>query len=42
MRGTSQKKRFFWSNPYKIEFMLTSLIEMLGLPSFGDMTISTI
>ena len=23
------KKRFFWSNPYKIEVMITFLIEML-------------
>ena len=28
-RTTPQKKRFFWSNPYKIETMITSLIEML-------------
>ena len=33
--------RFFWSNPYKIEVMITSLIEMLELPNFGHMTIST-
>ena len=28
-KTTPQKKRFFWSNPYKIEIMITSLIEML-------------
>ena len=27
---TPQKKQFFWSNPYKIEVMITSLIEILG------------
>ena len=39
---TPQKKRFFWPYPYKIEIMIISLIEMLGLPNFGHMTISTI
>ena len=33
------KKEFFWSNPYKIDVMITSLIEML---EFCHMTISTI
>ena len=28
--------------PYKIEFVITSLIEMLELPNFGHMTTSTI
>ena len=32
------KKRFFCSNPYKIEVMTTSLIQMLELPNFGHMT----
>ena len=32
------KKWFFWSNPYKIEVMITSLIEMLELPNFGHAT----
>ena len=32
------KKRFFWSNPYKIEVMITTLIQMLELPNFGYMT----
>ena len=35
------KKRFFWSNPYKIE-VITSLIEMLELPNLGHMTTSAI
>ena len=34
--------RFFWSYPYKIEVMITSLMEMLTLPNFGHMTTSTI
>ena len=36
----NSKKLFFWSNPYKIEVMITSLIKML--PNFGHMTASTI
>ena len=36
------KKWFFWSNPYKIDVMVTSLIEMLELPNFGHMTTSII
>ena len=32
----------FWSNPYKVEVIITSLIEMLQLPNFGHMTTSTI
>ena len=36
------KKWFFWSNPYKIEAMITFLLEMLQLPDFGHMTASTI
>ena len=36
------KKRFFWSNPYKIEVMITFLIEMLQLPNFGHVTTSII
>ena len=35
-------KKFFWSNPYEIELMVTSLIEMTELPNFGRMTTSTI
>ena len=32
----SSKNQFFWSNPYKIEVMITSInIEMLELPNFG-------
>ena len=37
-----KKKWFFWSNPYKIEVVITSLIEMLQLPNFGHMNTSTI
>ena len=36
------KKQFFWSNPYKIEVMITFLIEMLQLPNFSHMTASII
>ena len=36
------KKRFLWSNPYKIDVMITFLIEMLHLPNFGHMTTSII
>ena len=37
------KKWFFWSNPYKIEIMTTSLIEKLELlASFAHMTTPTI
>ena len=32
----------FWSNPYKVEVMITSLIEVLDLPNFGHMTTSKI
>ena len=39
---TAQKKRFFWSNLYKIDVMITSLIEVLELPNFGHMTTSRI
>ena len=35
------KKWFFWSNPYKIEVMITSFIEMLELPDVGHITTST-
>ena len=37
-----QKKWFFWSNPYKIEVIITSLIEINELPDFGHMMPSTI
>ena len=36
------KKAIFWSNLYKIEIMITFLIEMLQLSNFGHMTTSTI
>ena len=35
----SSKNRFFWLNPYKLEVMTKSLIE---LSNFGHMTTSTI
>ena len=41
-KTTPQKRRFFWSNPYNIEVVITSLIEMLQLPNFGHMNTSTI
>ena len=41
-KTTPQKKRFFWSNPYKVEVMITFLIQMLELPNFGHMTTSII
>ena len=37
-----QKNCFFWLNPYKIEVMITCLIETLMLPNYGHMTTSTI
>ena len=41
-KNTPQKNCFFWSNPFKIEVMITSLIEMPYLPNFDQMTTSTI
>ena len=41
-RPPLKKKWFLWLNPYKIEVMVTSLIEMLELKYFGHMTASTI
>ena len=38
----SSKKWFFWTNPYEIEVMVTSLVEILELPNFGHITTSTI
>ena len=35
-------KKFFCSNAYKIEVMITSVIEILELPNLGHMTLSTI
>ena len=34
-RPPLKKKWFSWSNSYKIEVMITSLIQMLELPNFG-------
>ena len=39
---TLQRNWFFWSNSYKIEVVITSLIEMSELPNFVHMTISAI
>ena len=41
-KTTRQKKRFLWSNLYKIDVMITSLIQMVQLPNFGHMTKPTI
>ena len=41
-KSIPQKIWFFWSNPCKIEVMITSLIEILELPNFDHVTISTI
>ena len=40
--GPPLKNCFFWPNPYKIEGMITSVIEMLELPNFGHMTTSIV
>ena len=40
--STPQKHGFFWSNSYKINVMITSLIEMLELPNFDHKTTPTI
>ena len=37
-----QKSWFFKSNRYKIEVLITSFTEILGLPNFGHITTSTI
>ena len=39
---SSKKIVFFWSDPYKIEVVISSVIEMLELPNFCHMTTSTI
>ena len=41
-RPPLKKMWFFWSNPYEIECVITSVIEMLELPNFGHMITSTI
>ena len=38
----TSKNWVFWSNPHKIEVMITSFLEMPELPNFGHMTTSTI
>ena len=40
-KSTPQKNWFFWSDPYKIKVMITSLREVLEILKFGHMTIST-
>ena len=40
-RQSFKQKVVFRSNPYKHEVMITFLIEMPGLPNFGQMTSST-
>ena len=42
MKTIPLKRWFFWWNPYKVEVMITSVIEMLELPDFCHMTTSTI
>ena len=39
-KSIPQKKLFFWSNSYKLEFMITSLKEILELPNFGHVNTS--
>ena len=41
-KTTPQKKCFFGSNPYKIEVMITSLIEMLELPNLKESQVKRI
>ena len=41
-RAFLTKKGYFWTNPYKIEIMKTPIQEILELPNFGYITISTI
>ena len=36
-KSTPKKNWFFWSNPYKIDIMITSVIEMLELSNLGHM-----
>ena len=40
-KSISWNNCLFWSNPYKIEVMITSLKEMLELPYFGHITTTT-
>ena len=41
-RAPHKKNWFFWSNRYKTEVIITSLIEMLDLLKFGHMTTYTV
>ena len=36
------KNWFFWSSPYKIEVMITSVIKMFKLPNFSHVTASAV
>ena len=38
----ASKNCFFWSNPYQIDIIITSVIEMLQLSTFAHMITSTI
>ena len=40
-RPLRKKSVFSGKNPYKIEVMITSLIEVLELPNFGHLTTFT-
>ena len=42
VKSTPKKFVFFWSNPYKIEVMITSLTDMLEIPNFGHLTTSAL
>ena len=42
IKSTPQKNWFFWSNSYKIDIIIISVIQMLELPNFGHMTTSWI
>ena len=41
-RASLTKKSYFWANPYKIAVMKTPIQEILELPNFGYISISTI
>ena len=41
-KTTPQKMRFFRSNPYKIEVIITFFTKMLESPNFGHMTTFTL
>ena len=41
-KTTPQNKPFFWSNPYKIGVMITSLTQMFEVPNFGHLLTFTL